>query len=103
MAHTCTCVVVVAARRVKQPSVRETGALDNHRLWLTLSIYVSRMADWDAAVGKAREDWAVMVSAGTLDLDERPLPMRVDIILGCLEKKGEERLQPKPRVSKELF
>ena len=29
--------------------------------------------------------------------------MRVDIIRECVEKKGEERLQPKPRVSKELF
>ena len=29
--------------------------------------------------------------------------MRVDIIRECVEKKGEERLQPKPRVPKELF
>ena len=66
--HACTSVVVEAARRVKLSS------LAARTTWL------AKMVDWDVSwggvIGKAREDWEVMMSAGTSKFDERLMQVR---------------------------
>ena len=48
------------------------------------------MTDWDApwaaVVGKAREDWEVVVSAGSLELDERLMQTRLNFIQDVWEE-----------------
>ena len=87
--HVCTPAFVAAARRVKQPSLRVTGvSLTSTEYSPSPHDISAQMVDWDvswdAVVGKACEDWTVVISAGSLQVSWNYFRM---FGIGCNESR----------------